>query len=1154
MRIDHLHLVRFGKFTEKAVPLPRAERDFHVLVGPNEAGKSTLRAAVMDLFFGIPRLSPYTFLHQGDLCIGARINHLGKELEFQRLKGNKRTLRDLEDNPLPDDALLPFLGNINREYFAQMFGLDHQQLVKGGSSILRASDDLGSILFQSAAGIDSLGKVREALESEADKLWAPRKSGDRVYYIAAEELDRATAALKQTTVRGKEWNEAHGRVTDIEAEHAAIKSEHIDLRKRQGQLERVRRCAPHLNALEASQTQLQVLGDVPVLPDTAGKIWLDAERALALADADIQRCRQQRDEAQTALEALVLDEAVQQYATEIVELNEHRLQYRAHPGDIESRQAEVDAQWAIAKDLAQRLGLNAQDEAGLKAQVPPLLVRRELARLIQEHQGLAQALKTAQANEASKQDDLKTAVNDLATLEAVDAPLELMAALQRAQRLGDFEATERALNRQDRRRHEELQTALGGLGAWKKDLKTLQQMTLPPVQTVRTLVAEQAEDALRMKAFMATVRSLQGQIDKLRLEASQHKKMHALVSLEDLQGARQARDSTWQRVKDGPTTPDAPTAETFEEEMRTADMLADRRYATVQHTSEWQVKLEQIERLSQELIAANDEVAVLDAAQKARDVHWKVLSEAAGLDDLPVQAAEQWLEARHKVLEASNVATEASDAYGFHVESVQAAETQLRTELVKAKQLELADDMTLAVLMTHTQDYLTLATDAHGQRKSLGKQIGEAKRQLEPLARAVQEAHEGLTAWGTEWADALSTAGLPADSSIAKVKDILEVAKGIEQALVEMANIRSKRIETMQADLEQHARAAQVLAAVLAPELVNDRSEAIALKLSARLKAANEAHQEATRLRGVVRDAESKLAAAQERQSQTQASIQPLLMRARITEHADLQHAIERSDQWRELSRAKASAEQALQAQGDGLTVEQLRAEAAAEDLQVLATEIAGLGVKDQELVVQLGELAASLQAANTTLNAIGGTADAARAEAQRQEALSKMGDAVERYLKVYTGARLLRWSIDKYRESKQGPMLQVASRIFAGLTLGSFERLGVDYDSAEPKLIAKRADGSTPLDIEDMSDGTRDQLYLALRLAALETHLNEAHAMPFIADDLFINYDDERSKAGFSALRDLSTSTQVLFLTHHTHLLPSIREVFGADVNVIHM
>lgn len=86
------------------------------------------------------------------------------------------------------------------------------------------------------------------------------------------------------------------------------------------------------------------------------------------------------------------------------------------------------------------------------------------------------------------------------------------------------------------------------------------------------------------------------------------------------------------------------------------------------------------------------------------------------------------------------------------------------------------------------------------------------------------------------------------------------------------------------------------------------------------------------------------------------------------------------------------------------------------------------------------------------------------------------------------------------------------------------------------------------------MSEGTRDQLYMALRLAALELHLAKAKALPFVADDLFINFDDERSTAGLQALRDLSTKTQVLFLSHHDHLLPRVQQVFGAGVNVVQL
>ena len=86
------------------------------------------------------------------------------------------------------------------------------------------------------------------------------------------------------------------------------------------------------------------------------------------------------------------------------------------------------------------------------------------------------------------------------------------------------------------------------------------------------------------------------------------------------------------------------------------------------------------------------------------------------------------------------------------------------------------------------------------------------------------------------------------------------------------------------------------------------------------------------------------------------------------------------------------------------------------------------------------------------------------------------------------------------------------------------------------------------------MSDGTRDQLYFALRLAALELHLEQTQALPFIADDLFINYDDARAKAGLEALSNLARKTQVIFLSHHEHMIPMIREVFGKEVNVVHL
>jgi len=73
---------------------------------------------------------------------------------------------------------------------------------------------------------------------------------------------------------------------------------------------------------------------------------------------------------------------------------------------------------------------------------------------------------------------------------------------------------------------------------------------------------------------------------------------------------------------------------------------------------------------------------------------------------------------------------------------------------------------------------------------------------------------------------------------------------------------------------------------------------------------------------------------------------------------------------------------------------------------------------------------------------------------------------------------------------------------------------------------------------VEGMSEGTCDQLYLALRLAAIEQHATGHEPMPVILDDLLVTFDDDRASAVLPILRDLGTRTQVLLFTHHRHLV----------------
>jgi uncharacterized protein YhaN len=115
---------------------------------------------------------------------------------------------------------------------------------------------------------------------------------------------------------------------------------------------------------------------------------------------------------------------------------------------------------------------------------------------------------------------------------------------------------------------------------------------------------------------------------------------------------------------------------------------------------------------------------------------------------------------------------------------------------------------------------------------------------------------------------------------------------------------------------------------------------------------------------------------------------------------------------------------------------------------------------------------------------------------------------------------------------------------------LGRYSTLRVDADGPSPRLLGLRDDGRTMIEAGAMSEGTTDQLFLALRLAALEQSVAAGINLPFLANDLFVNFDNRRAEAGFKVLAEVAKSTQALFFTHHPHLVAIAESVVGAELH----
>jgi uncharacterized protein YhaN len=279
--------------------------------------------------------------------------------------------------------------------------------------------------------------------------------------------------------------------------------------------------------------------------------------------------------------------------------------------------------------------------------------------------------------------------------------------------------------------------------------------------------------------------------------------------------------------------------------------------------------------------------------------------------------------------------------------------------------------------------------------------------------------------------------------------------------------------------------------------------------------------------------------------------IRQLQETASATDIPTLLGAIEKSESLRTLRIELAKVEILLAGDGDGIPLSQLQMECIGIDLDQVVAKEGTLTTEITEFQDKQSDARDKWTKARQEFEAIGGDDVTARDAADRQAALAEMKDTAERYLKARTAALVLQWAVDRFRQEKQGPLLKLAGSIFSALTRGSFANLKLDFDDQDnPQLAGVRPSGAK-VAVSGMSTGTRDQLFLALRLASIHDYFGHAKPLPFVADDLFINFDDLRAASGFEALGQLAEKTQVLFFTHHKHHVDIARRALGADINV---
>lgn len=181
------------------------------------------------------------------------------------------------------------------------------------------------------------------------------------------------------------------------------------------------------------------------------------------------------------------------------------------------------------------------------------------------------------------------------------------------------------------------------------------------------------------------------------------------------------------------------------------------------------------------------------------------------------------------------------------------------------------------------------------------------------------------------------------------------------------------------------------------------------------------------------------------------------------------------------------------------------------------------------ELKLRQAEVRSRIDRLTGQIAAVG---DAAALSAQAEQLEQRIESLTSEYSAIALALETLS-SANTALQNRFSPELgRRAAAIFSQLTGGRYS--GVVLDKAF-HLSAEPTGDALYRDVQLLSAGAADQLYLAVRLAICEMVLPAEKQVPLILDDALANFDDARCSAALRWLRKEAEHRQILLFTCHS-------------------
>ena len=211
-----------------------------------------------------------------------------------------------------------------------------------------------------------------------------------------------------------------------------------------------------------------------------------------------------------------------------------------------------------------------------------------------------------------------------------------------------------------------------------------------------------------------------------------------------------------------------------------------------------------------------------------------------------------------------------------------------------------------------------------------------------------------------------------------------------------------------------------------------------------------------------------------------------------------------------------------------------------------LTEESSRLSEKYDEVDARRNALREERGGIDTELTQLGGEEESSALRIRRSTLEEQLREHASEWSRLTIAEALLEKTRQKFEQERQPSVIRHAQDFFSGVTGQRYNRLYAPI--GEQAITVTDATGGSKQPGE-LSRGTREQLYLALRFGLIREFGEHSERLPVVVDEALVNFDPERARLAAESFAQLAETNQVLVFTCHPSTAEMFSEAAGAQI-----